>query len=805
MKSDNGRTYETMKPIEEEIIKRTLVKERLKWRRGLLVVMDTETTNLYPDLLEKNIELFRAKPIKEKRKMNVMRWECVVPGIGLYEDALIPIVIDFRISLSDDRSEALALPKGFISEIRGYGTSTFKLEKNGEDYVTMSCHEYGFSGYRHEFYHKLWAPFHGGKFTVLQVLLLVQKHFCDGSKWDTSKDNYRWRKPEMTYKEFHDKVLNKYKPLHLRRVLDDDAVGVEVIEESSLKIVSAVAQKKRKGEEVEIVRNNTIIQRVAKEKGPEELYFDQCLIKGDRYEWACNVANNVERPLKECIGKFRTPFLCLDWPQVESNIDTMLHFVKRPENWRPHVKTTKMMSVWRLLLQKGVFKFKCSTIKELHHLLATIEFFESEQKKSKELMKYDILLAHPLVLEEQCKDVRALALAYSTIKINVLIEAAETFEETTLLLFRDKCLMNWDSSMDDPVLLKNVGFFLDFSNGMDRTGFSMKEKISEGFFKTLMKYSWSRTRFSGISVYEGHVDDCVGYDKEKINALKALWKKCNEEIVNFLECKTIDVKRGGSLDILEANQDSDQLIKANKNEPTLEIVTSGTPNFHYALDEYLDSETGKMHMKEKFFGRAISRTVSPGTVIFFDHRSHMQVCGAQETMGRRLRPSLYVAAHVVSKPGKKDGISYTLNAGSKSIAAEAGSPMAVVTPSSRKHTSFRVEDNTFWKQTKCSEEHLTFDVIINEEYSQIEQDGRDVYIKQQAAYPKIGDLVLMVPRHVCPTVNLHEHVVVFNRDSVKVHEVNARGHDVKPVSINDVEELRRSVKLYFSSIDRRDF
>jgi len=130
---------------------------------------------------------------------------------------------------------------------------------------------------------------------------------------------------------------------------------------------------------------------------------------------------------------------------------------------------------------------------------------------------------------------------------------------------------------------------------------------------------------------------------------------------------------------------------------------------------------------------------------------------------------------------------FTCNAGSKSIAAEAGSPIAIVAASTGK---FLLESmtETFWKQTKCSEEHLTFEVVRN-------------FIEDGGAPPPIekGETIFMVPRHVCPTVNLHECITLLSYDDARnkcfIHraKIDARGHYMDPVSNHD--ELCESFSL----------
>ena len=91
---------------------------------------------------------------------------------------------------------------------------------------------------------------------------------------------------------------------------------------------------------------------------------------------------------------------------------------------------------------------------------------------------------------------------------------------------------------------------------------------------------------------------------------------------------------------------------------------------------------------------------------------------------------------------------------------------------------------TFWKQTKCSEEHLTFEVVRN-------------FIEDGGAPPPIekGETIFMVPRHVCPTVNLHECINLLSydddaRNTNFIHraKIDARGRYMDPVS-NHLDEL----------------
>jgi len=159
-----------------------------------------------------------------------------------------------------------------------------------------------------------------------------------------------------------------------------------------------------------------------------------------------------------------------------------------------------------------------------------------------------------------------------------------------------------------------------------------------------------------------------------------------------------------------------------------EVVTSGTPSFLHALRFPRWGELG-----------GGVQCVSPGTVVYHDLRSE------EQNPGLGLVPAALVLSRVVSHPcpGR-----VTLDAGSKALAAEAGDPCAQVL--GRPELAARTP----------SEEHLPVDVL----------DG---------SVPRRGEALLLVPRHVCPTVNLAEQALLVEGGAVRaVVSVAARAHDV---------------------------
>ena len=235
-----------------------------------------------------------------------------------------------------------------------------------------------------------------------------------------------------------------------------------------------------------------------------------------------------------------------------------------------------------------------------------------------------------------------------------------------------------------------LGVFVDLNPGMNRTGVS-PEKI-----ETVVEIAQAAgRRFGGVHFYEGHLsgrspkerrrEAFAGYDR-----LMAL--------LEALERQAIDVP---------------------------EVTTSGTPTFLDAR-EYRPLRERPGHR------------LSPGTVILHDTRS------ALEHPDLGLEPAALVFARVVSRPAP--GI-VTCDAGSKSIAAEAGDPCVCVVG----HPELEA--------LAPSEEHLSFRVT-------------------SGPGPARGTALLLVPRHVCPTVNLAEQAVLIDAGALAgIVPVAARAHE----------------------------
>jgi D-serine deaminase-like pyridoxal phosphate-dependent protein len=158
-----------------------------------------------------------------------------------------------------------------------------------------------------------------------------------------------------------------------------------------------------------------------------------------------------------------------------------------------------------------------------------------------------------------------------------------------------------------------------------------------------------------------------------------------------------------------------------------EVITSGTPAFPCAA-------TYAPFRESSFLHRA-----SPGTVVFSDVTSLAQLPGDWG-----YKPAAVVVSTVVSHPHPN---LFTCDAGHKAVSADAGVPTCVVA------------GHLDCSPLKPSEEHLPIEV----------KSGRR---------PEIGDLLYLIPRHVCPTVNNFDDALMIESNRiVGMETVTARGHE----------------------------
>lgn len=149
---------------------------------------------------------------------------------------------------------------------------------------------------------------------------------------------------------------------------------------------------------------------------------------------------------------------------------------------------------------------------------------------------------------------------------------------------------------------------------------------------------------------------------------------------------------------------------------TLELVVSGTPSF-------------LVHHKNPKF------TCSPGTFVFFDAGY------AGLFPENTFEFGVEIISRIISKPSET---TICIDLGHKSVAAE--NPI---------DNRIRFIDRPSWELKSQSEEHGIIEVGDSKDYS-------------------IGEIVRMIPYHICPTVNLHSHLQVIDGGLWEVKARNRR-------------------------------
>ena len=159
-----------------------------------------------------------------------------------------------------------------------------------------------------------------------------------------------------------------------------------------------------------------------------------------------------------------------------------------------------------------------------------------------------------------------------------------------------------------------------------------------------------------------------------------------------------------------------------------EMVTSGTPTFPCAA------------AYERFAIAGCAHRVSPGTIVYSDMTSSNQL-----PQDFTYQTAAVVMTSVVSHPAP--GV-FTCDAGHKAVSADAGFPTCAVL------------GHPEYQPLAPSEEHLP------------------IQVANGASLPDIGELLFLVPRHVCPTVNnFSDAVIVSGGRAVAIESVTARGHE----------------------------
>ncbi len=180
------------------------------------------------------------------------------------------------------------------------------------------------------------------------------------------------------------------------------------------------------------------------------------------------------------IEQMLTPFLGIFLDIVDSNIAVTIKTAGGdPNRLRPHIKTTKLLSVVRRFVEAGIRQCKCATTLEL--AIAC------------EAGMQDVLVAYPMV-GANARRVQDLRARHPNVAISALVDHPRQIQE-------------WDPS---------IGIYIDVNPGMDRTGVS-PENIAQ-VLEMAHAIADSGRPFRGLHYYDGHLGS-LGHEERREKAI----------------------------------------------------------------------------------------------------------------------------------------------------------------------------------------------------------------------------------------------------------------------------------------------
>ncbi len=178
-----------------------------------------------------------------------------------------------------------------------------------------------------------------------------------------------------------------------------------------------------------------------------------------------------------------SPALLVYPERVKANIQTALKMAGDINRLRPHVKTHKCAEVVKLMLDAGIYKFKCATIAEA-------EMLGMQGAK-------DVLLAYQPVGP----------------KLHRFIALIKKYPATQFSCLTDNLLSAADQSNAFSEAGLSVAVYLDINMGMNRTGISPGDEAIE-----LYKFCSNAPGIiiKGLHAYDGHIRD-INFEEKKKN------------------------------------------------------------------------------------------------------------------------------------------------------------------------------------------------------------------------------------------------------------------------------------------------
>lgn len=217
----------------------------------------------------------------------------------------------------------------------------------------------------------------------------------------------------------------------------------------------------------------------------------------------------AEYPL-DGISNVPSPALLVYRPLLEHNLDQMLDVAGSPDRLRPHCKTHKTREIVRLLLDRGVTRHKCATLREAAMCI--------------DAGARDIVLAYQMVgpMIRQFVD---LAASEPGIKISVLVDSPVA--------------AGW---LSDAAMAKgvSVGAMIDLDTGLGRTGLAVGEQAL-ALYERVARLPGLKP--AGLHVYDAHngahqeIEErfqAVQHTLEPVLAMVSELERCGYEVPEIL-------------------------------------------------------------------------------------------------------------------------------------------------------------------------------------------------------------------------------------------------------------------------------
>jgi D-threonine aldolase len=201
----------------------------------------------------------------------------------------------------------------------------------------------------------------------------------------------------------------------------------------------------------------------------------------------------------ENIDEVDSPALVLFAERIQENIRVLKSMIDDTNRLRPHIKTNKCSETAKLLINEGIFKFKCATIAEAE-MLAMCN-------------AKDVLLAYQPVGP----------------RLERLIELVNTYPATKFSCLTDN--KQSAQQINDACKKENVSInvFLDLDVGMHRTGIEPGDDALELYAFCATQ---SNIQPAGLHAYDGHLrQQDIGERTEACNKGFALVEQLRDKII----------------------------------------------------------------------------------------------------------------------------------------------------------------------------------------------------------------------------------------------------------------------------------